>query len=188
MFKTSSRYFLKELDRRLRDFSYPKLKYRIQVPPELRWWYWNEFGTAEFATEGRLGDAYKIPDGSKPGSEWKGGKISFPENGSLTTFITRKYVYHPGIHPHHMITSVLGEIKDIIRVQVAEAILSGVFDLEHLREVLMKNTMPDIKESIVFSFAMNLNTDGVRVDEYARLSGESAADVFRQHAEIVETT
>jgi hypothetical protein len=188
MFKVNSRHFLEELSRRRQQFAQPTVAFRIVVPPEHRWWYWNEFGTATHAERGTANPTgYKIPDPSKPGSEWQGKLLLIPIGGKNSgEYKIVPEVWHPGISPKHFITTRLPEIHAVVQEHVAKALLTGGFNLEFLRHILATRTMPTIKAAIVESISENLEQDGVRDDPYARLEGEPASMVFDAVSNIIE--
>jgi hypothetical protein len=175
--------FLKELQRR-RD-SFKPVSARLSVPPDLKWWYWQEYGTAISGEPGKAsGRTYKIkpinyaylkfPDpegvyGSHEGLD-KG-------DGYARRFFVKA---HPGVKPTHMIRSVLDEIEQLAKFDIVSALVRGNYETEAVRQHLLSFTMEQVKSIIVRSISQNLL--GYRPD--GRLGSKTAAQDFEQRAFI----
>lgn len=183
MFAPTSTRFLNELKRRRQVFNKPIVA-RLHVPPDLKWWYWQEFGTATRGeTPYASGSAYpirpinadylKFPDPeNKYGSD---PRLELPESdGYARWFIVKA---HPGIRPRRMVRQALSDIRQMAGHQLLPAI--ATFDPTIVRAVLQQ-VMEQAKVMIVESFDKNL--PGNRSD--GRLGGQSAADVFAEQATI----
>lgn len=166
-----------KLEQRLADWQSANLRARVTVPPELKWWYWNEFGTASRGdTErGASGNFYPIDPVNKK-------LLSFPtEEGQVVAL----HVDHPGIHPHRFVLNSLPGIMDFARINVRTAFIRSGGDVEAVRIQLMEVVMPEaITEIARFMF---FALPGTRMGEYSGLNGQVASDVFEREAKIVNT-
>jgi hypothetical protein len=174
MIAFKSTRWLKELERRRREFSRP-IKARIIVPPELRWWYFHEYGTAlRGETPYASGHTYEI---HPIRADW----LQWPDENEPDGF-RRQFVVkaHPGVRATHMIRSVLDDIAQLARTDLMSAMLSGGFRADVVRGRLLEQTMHDAKNIIVASIAQHLH--GTRPD--GKLEGRYAHEVFEQKAEI----
>lgn len=165
------------LAQRRADWQQARLSARVTVPPELKWWYWNEFGTAARGdtSRGASGSAYPIDPINKE-------LLSFPtEEGQVVA----KHVDHPGIHPHRFVQNSLPGIMDFARVNIKGAFIRSHLEAEAVRIQLMEVVMPEaISEIARFMF---FALPGTRMGEYSGLNGQVASDVFEREAKIVNT-
>jgi hypothetical protein len=166
--------FLSKMQERLAKWSGTKrLAARIEVPPELKWWYYHEIGTAP----------HKIPKGgAQPGVI-----LVFPSGGELQV---RDEVNHPGVKPRHMVRNTEPLVQDELKKRVHEALGNGAADNpEVLRDVVLEATQK-AKELIVESIAINLPGDPTRAAQFpqspGKLGGRTAAEVFDEQATVRE--
>jgi len=68
----------------------------------------------------------------------------------------------------------------------ANAVATQGFRFTAAQRGLMTDTLPFVKEQIVEG--LRREAPGTRTDSYARLGGQSAADVFSSEAEIKDTS
>jgi hypothetical protein len=172
-FSVKSERFLEELQRRAQQFAgLTQIAALIQVPEELIWWYWVEFGTAAY----NGGEGYMIT----------------PNNAHNLRFYSRQdqaihfahEIFTLGIPPHHMITKIEGDLQEYIRTTVRETLLNTGFDPQVLHQVLIEQIMPEVKRMIVQSFEDNL-TNSVR--PFGRID-QTPAEMFEQQATIIDQT
>jgi hypothetical protein len=180
MFTVQSTKFLPNLrGMRERFKGINQFSYKIVVPPEMIWWYWQEFGTALYAERG-----------TKPGNEVgydvtpiNKGALKFYDRGAGDFRIAAKtFVY--GIPPHHMVTDSLPEIEIEMKQSVMQAFREAEYDANKIHEILLTKMMPRIKEIIRQAFEIKLNLP-------SRPNGkldQSAADEFEQKAEVKDNT
>jgi hypothetical protein len=176
--------FIDELRKRSQSFQGAQIGARIQVPSDLIWWYWLEFGTA-----GRQ-DA---------GAPVRSGKTTYPiapvDRGGAATLDTLHWVdengshfplrvaAHPGIRPHPFVRPILADIKAFaVRDVLAALAGDGGFRVVNVKSQLMQNTMHRIVEMISESLATV--APGTRPD--GKLDGNTAAEVFEEGAEVVD--
>lgn len=182
MIEFKSMKFMDELRRRRAEFSGGPMVFRITVPPEMRWWYWNEFGTATFAEKGTDNPGgYEIsPTDAKI--------LFFPRKNGEWVF--RMSQWMEGIHPKHMITSINGELCNEAGRALMRALVQGHFKEESVRSMFMEVIMPRLKEMIKQSFEDNLDkyygsggrpnnehSSGGRLDQPAWQEFEQKAEV-----------
>lgn len=168
--------FLKAMQERSARWKNVKIASRIEVPVELRWWYWNEFGTATKGDpeHGASGHYYTIvPVAAK--------ELRFPHNGQM---VFSKEVPHFGVKPSRSVTKVLVEIRENASAAVHDAFLHGAADDPQILKLTIFHATQKAKELIVES--MSRNIPGVREaePELGRLGGARASDVFEESAEV----
>jgi hypothetical protein len=166
--------FLAKMQERMAKWSGTKrIAARIEVPYELRWWYFHEYGTAP----------HRIPVGGAQ----SGVILVFPYGGVLQV---RDEVNHPGVRARHMVGTVEPLIQDQLKAKV-HALLTeyGANDPEKLREVVLESA-EEAKKLIVESIAQNLPGDPGRAAQFpespGKLGGQSAASVFEEQATVRE--
>jgi hypothetical protein len=169
-----------ELQRRVASFpAGTTLAAKIVVPPEMIWWYWQEFGTALYAERGTL-----------PGNE-AGYHIPSPDNldAHILVFQGRdgqtvhvKHAFTYGIPAKHMVTTVLGDIRAEVARLLSTAI--GTYDITALHAALLEKVMPRVKEIIRGSFEANLSNFN---RENGRLEA-TPADEFEAKATIEDVS
>jgi hypothetical protein len=128
----------------------------IRVPPEMIWWYWQEWGTGVYAEKG-----------TKPGNE-VGYFVPAPENteANILLFynqdgqlIYREEVFVFGIPAKHMVGSVEKDAREILKEGTRKALKERGYNPEALRSHLLDELMPRIKELIRRSFESNLSSE-----------------------------
>ncbi len=161
--------FLRQITRIRTEFSKP-ISFRIVVPPDLRYWYWHEFGTATYTG----GAPYQI----KPVNA---DYLMWPDPSSPDGF-HRQYMVtaHPGVRPRHMVRKVLDDIGRYTMREVMEALVHGGYKVSALRARLLEVSMPHVKSIIVQSIAQEL--PGSRTD--GRLEGRTAAQDFEVRSSV----
>jgi len=150
MFKLKSGRLMDELRRRAEQMARDNIKLKLTVPPEHIWWYYQEFGTATF-NENAPGSKYRIP-----GEENVGAKTLHFYWERLGEVVHFEYVWHPGVHPKHMITDIEKELRSTLADSVKEALAEGKFSYEVLRGQLTQVGMARVKELIVQAFDQKL--------------------------------
>jgi hypothetical protein len=194
--KLTSTLFIKELQARRRAFQGAMIAARIQVPSDLQWWYWLEFGTASrqdanapvtgsgapyiikpvnalslyFPHANNPNSAFRTPF-SAPGGETAPG----PDDGRFASVVV-----HPGVRPHPFVRGTLGPIMRMVAEGFAQAAKGGLRP-NVFQTYLVNEIMPQAIEMIAES--LDAVAPGTRED--GRLDGNSAADVFREEAEAV---
>lgn len=178
MFTVESGSFLNSLQKMQNSFQgLDVLSFDLVVPPEMVWWYWQEFGTALFAEKG-TDNPY--------------GYTIVPKNAKALRFYDRnvgdfriaKEVFVYGIPAHHMVTNSLPEIRVTIKGYVAQAMKESGYDMLALKEILLTKMMPEIKEIVRQAFEAAL-------DNSPRPGGKldvPAAVEFENKATIVDTS
>lgn len=177
MFTVKSKNFLKELRRRRRAFG-ARISGRITVPPELSWWYYQEFGTATLSELHPSKRWYRIdPVNAKV--------LSWPDPNEPGGRTFREFTFHPGVRPRAIVRQVLSQIRNGAAQDLEASMLSGGFRPEIVKQRLLDKTMVEALKAIVRSMAVEL--PGTRPDG-GKLEGQSAADVFESGAQIVDTS
>ncbi len=169
--------FLRQIEARATKWRGTKIAVRIKVPPELSWWYWQEFGTATRGDAGRAsGKPYDIlPVNAKA--------LSFPgPNGDR--ILTGSVRDHPGIKPRRLVESIRPEIRAQLLSKAHEAFKAGAGDQPALLKEAMFSGTEQAKTQIVESIADKL--PGTRAD--GRLHGGTAASAFEAAAQVVDIT
>lgn len=164
-------FFTRIADRKSEWAKVNKLAGRISVPPELQWWYWQEFGTATRGDPGRSsGTTYSI----KP---VEASVLKFPWHGD--TFYREQILAHPGIPSHHFVTKSLHDILLIAAINLEHSFREkGYWSADAVRESLLRKTLPDAIDRITLEMEKEL--PGVRED--GKLKGATASQMFREKA------
>lgn len=173
--KKTPNSFLEVMRKRRSDWSAAgKIAARIVVPPDLRWWYWQEFGTAiggrtrnVDSTGGASGSTYSI----KPLGP--GYPLKWPEGMAWN-------VNHPGVPSHHFVTRTLPDNLKLAAIKIIAAMDRSQWNVATVRDSLLGEVMPRVKENIVQMISITLT--GTRED--GKLLGQTAADDFDQRANI----
>ena len=164
-FEVTSERFLSELERRAEAVaaSEPIIS-RIVVSDDLRWWYFQEFGTTRF---------YPIfPVAAKA--------LSWPAEGGGKVVVGH-VDKHPPLKARHMVSSVLERIEEEIQSSVMQALVSSGYEAQAVQIELRTSLMPRVKSIIAESFEQQL--PGVRPD--GKLGGRTAAQAFEDDATVV---
>lgn len=156
---------------------------RITVTDELKFWYYQEFGTATHAERGTdHPDGYTIdPVNAEalrlPMTSGHPDALLVPHVGPPNT------VLHPGVEPKHMVTRVIDEIREATSALVVAAMQEGSYTFEPVHQAVLKSAS-DAKEVITASFEEQL--PGERTDPQGQKLATSAAEAFADDAEIVD--
>jgi hypothetical protein len=179
--------FLDELKRRRASFTGRSVSARIQVPPDLRFWYWLEFGTAgrqdpSAPMKSKWGDTYPIEPVRAQMLHWPNALAPNEPSGGRFQF----HVDHPGIRPTLIVRDVIAnkEVWKTIGQGIGNAMLHEGFRLGVLKAQLLEGAMPYISEQI----ASNLERAAPHTREDGKLDGNKASDVWREEVEIVDSS
>lgn len=172
-----------ELRKRATSFRTAQIAARIQVPTDLTWWYYIEFGTATR----RSGDA---PYGGGATGPYPIDPIDRGDSSTLQSLhwgpqgagVFMKHVSHPGIRPHPFVRQALPVIMAQLVTDIRAALTEGGFRQNVLKETLLNETMVFAKALLV----ENLATAAPGTREDGNLLGETASSVFEEEAEIVD--
>jgi hypothetical protein len=167
-------HFTKALEERLKRWREEKnVAARLTTPPDLKWWYYNEFGTAT-KNERSPGQEYTItPKGN--------GQLIFPQDGELRHALQ---VDHPGVRASRSVTKVMPDIRELFRNWAKQALRNGGADNPKVVTDAVSDTAHKAKELIVES--MSSNIPGLREMDpaYGRLGGQHASEVFNDEAKV----
>jgi hypothetical protein len=144
----------------------------LQVPDDLFWWVFLEFGTGRYRDENPTGgyEITAINTKMLHFFEAATGKERFESS-----------VFMPGIPAFHMITSIYDDILSYQRSFIAQTLIESNYDMEAVKELIVSKMMPKIKEMIIDSFSENLPN---HERELGRLS-VTATQAFEEGLEIV---
>lgn len=167
---TSSGQLKQKLEELKQKFMGKVISAKITVPDELKWWYYQEHGTAApYEIDPVNAKALRLPATAAHPEE-----ISVPHVGPPYTDL------HPPIAAKHMVERVKDEIVAHLCAAVTE--VPDHYEPEAYHSALLDNTMPYAVDKIAESFDEQL--PGTEPD--GRLSGESAGEAFAAGAEIVD--
>jgi hypothetical protein len=167
-----STLFLKELQNRRRSFTGRRIAIKIIAPPELRWWYWLEFGTANLGVTG--GYTYPIDPHNPPTAlRWFDGG----------TPVVRSHVDHPGIRPRAFVRKAIPQIRQDSLQQVYAAIQEVGFRYSAFKKAFNEETGNMVVDDIVQSLGNETNQTP-RSDTGAKIPGSTAAGFFLEHAVV----
>jgi hypothetical protein len=187
MFKFKARFrpgpnsLITRLQQKRQEWANAKIAARIVVPPELSWWFYQEWGTAIGGRSGQVdetggasGHTYEIPTGLTHAVSFEG------KEGPFTGYVLR----HPGVSSRHFVTRTLPENLQIAAIKFVAAMDRSKWNVETVRASLLGETMPRVKENIVQMIEITLpghNPSG-------KLGGETAASAFEASATIVDVS
>jgi hypothetical protein len=181
MFTVRGTKFKQQLQTMQAEFSGKRISAKITVPPEMLWWYWQEFGTASFAERGTTAPSgYEVPSLA---NQVEGKYLYFVSRQDGAAHI-RHSVFVLGIPAKHMVTLSIPDIQKRVKEDTAIALKQGGYDFNYLRDYFISQTMPAIKEIIRQSFQDQLATT---TRETGRLD-VTAAEEFEAKAEIIDLT
>lgn len=177
---------------------------RLTVPPELAWWYWNEFGTAG---ETQPAEFNKV-------SQWSTGPITGPTGAPTSykikasginalelvfrtgegTLFRGEEVTHPGIRPSRNVQKALPMIQLRIMEGVRSTIKAGLLDNPTLILGTFKNSLEQAKTLITEQMQKNMGKPTgrppIKEDSFdrdlGRLEGRPAHTVFAGAAVVKE--
>lgn len=184
---TSPGTFAAEMKKRAAAFKYARIGARIQVPSDLRWWAWLEFGSATRT----MADAPFAGGGAYPIKNIDRGDAStlrslhWTANG--VNVFKDNVPAHPGIRPHPFVRTAIKEIVEVFKADVVAALMDKgkdgyKFSPGAIQDVLLNHTMVYALSLIV----ANLATAAPGTREDGNLLGETASSVFEEEAEIVD--
>lgn len=181
MFTVKGTKFKQQLQSMQARFSGKRISAKLTVPPEMMWWYWQEFGTASFAERDTTAPSgYEVP---ALANQVEGKYLYFVSRRDGAAHI-RHSVFVLGIPARHMVTLVLPDVEALVKSDTATALKEGSYSFEFLHNYIITKTMPAIKRIIRQSFQDQLSNT---VRETGRLD-VTAADEFEAQAEIVDLT
>jgi hypothetical protein len=199
MFRFRSKTLKAALQEKRNRFAGRTLTARISVPPELRWWYFQEFGTASGLSSdvGAVEDGITIqPVEASPHPEGysippkNGNMLSWPltagGNPDYFTFIINGRGYrffvpwHPGVSPKGFVRRSLLDIRTQTADAFTFALLDSGFDFNTVRETLLSIVMPQVRNIIAANMGESLR--GTRDD--GKLKGDAAESAFNTLAQI----
>lgn len=138
---------------------------RIVVPPDMAWWYYQEFGTTG-----------PYPIDPKDPNRW----LKLPPKGMNDIYW--KHVEHPGVEPKLYITEIEQEILQVSADLLARGLIEGNYSSAYCAEVLNAQVMPTVRDMIAESMRNHLNASR---EDGGQLKGQEPADVFIANATIV---
>lgn len=156
---------------------------RLVVPEQMKWWYWQEFGTA---TRGEKpyasGQTYSIAPVVAKALRWPNATVPTEADGSrIQSFV----IAHPGIPPHRFVQKSLRDVRLIASSNLHDTLKGGVLRRLHtVRLSLIQKTMVAAKNRISQEIAAEL--PGTRPD--GKLFGGAASVAWLRHVRIVDTT
>jgi hypothetical protein len=142
-FNLQKSLFLKELNKRARDFSARRtIAYRIRVPEDLKFWYWLEFGTAgrqdaDAPFKTAHSGTYPIDPVHAGALSW--GDATHPNDGNGGRF--QMHVDHPGIRPRLIYRGVRDDILFFARSVLSKSLSMGI-EVASLKSALRTVVMP----------------------------------------------
>lgn len=180
----SNGQFLKRMQEREAKWKSSQISSTIHAPDELRWWYWQEFGTAASGdvSKGASGRTYSI-------DPVDANLLAYP-NGSGTTIVPTVEA-HPGIKPRRPVAKAMPEIEETVKEEVHQAFEQGAADDPSKLKRAVHDAVEKAKGHIVDSLAVHVSgIRGVNTQfpkQSGKLGGRSAASVFNEKTTIVDS-
>lgn len=182
-FRPSADSLITQIRNKIQEWKGAKIAARITVPPELQWWYWQEFGTAVGGrsgqtdpTGGASGHKYPIRPVNTTMLAWTG-----PDGKQV---LVPEVKEHPGVPSHHFVTRTLPDNLEIAAIKLIAAMDRSAWSVKTVRDSLLGETMPRVKENIVQMIELTLPG----INPGGKLKGQAAADVFDQESKIVDSS
>lgn len=197
MFRFKSLRLRSSLQQLASQYRGKKIAARIVVPPNMSWWYYQEFGTATH-NSGQSGSSENgITTQSVPASPHPDGYPIYPKNGKTLSWPTdagghyfdfvigergfRFFVpWHPGVSPQGFVRRVLLDVQAMAQDRIANALFTGNYQFEAAHSALVDEVMPAAINIIANSMGESL--DGTRTD--GKLSGAAAEQALRASASV----
>jgi hypothetical protein len=162
----------------------------LEVPPDLGWWYYQEFGTATHFDPGDH-NGY-IPPSSHPDGYFiyplhgKGLKLrasaAHPEE-TIIPHVGPPYTQlHPGVEPKSFVRRVLNDIDAQSANALVAALVNSQYDFQAVKNALLGEVMDMVKNKIVSSMAESLHAE-----PDGKLNGAEPAQVFEAAATVRAT-
>jgi hypothetical protein len=196
MFKFTSAKLVINLDKVKSNMAGRKASARITVPPDMDWWFYQEFGTATHFNEEKVEMPVGVAQIELPGTTAPSGYQITAKNGKLLRLpITIEFpeawegfsVHHPGVSPKAFIRRILPEIQKQSAEAMATALIESGYNITSVQEALMTEIMPAILADITNSMAEQLNA-GTDRDSPGKLGHADPASVFHSAASIVDSS
>lgn len=160
---------------------------KLTVPPELAWWYFQEFGTAgQNVTGEQASETYEIhplPGNLAAHQSNNPSQLVFMLGGELVT--RGAVLHHPGVRSAGFVRKAQPIFNQTIHEKLREALNAGAHEDPTKIENVVLQSMQLIKDEIVDSMAVQLGhfSDGDD-PQYGRLKGQKPEDVFKANALI----
>lgn len=153
----------------------------LEVPPDLGWWYFQEFGTA---THFDPGDH----NGYIPPSAHPEGYFIYPINGkglalrsnaahpdeTIVPHVGPPFTeLHPGVSPKNFVRKVLDEIDAQSANALVTALVNSQYDFDAVKAALVNQVMEQVKATITASMSESLHSA-----PGGKLDGADPAQVF----------
>lgn len=170
--------FTKTLDKRIKAWEKRSVAFSIHTPPEIAWWYYNEFGTATQATgPARKTGRYIIRPRDPIG--W----LIFPWNGEMVKF---RRVLHPGTKASHFTLLAQKAYRKVIRDAYKKAVEGGGLNDPEMVKTALLHSMQQTKELIAESMSRQLQQVPYHDEDGGKLKGRKAHEVYRELAQVVD--
>ncbi len=154
----------------------------LTVPPELAWWYYQEFGTAGLGVPG--GAEYPIyprPGNLAAMNSNNQSQLVFMLGGELVN--RAAVLHHPGVRAAGFVRKARPIFNDAVHAKLVAALKAGAHEDPTEIEKVVLHSMQLVKDEIVASMKTQLGhySDG---DDpaYGRLEGQKPEDVFKTNA------
>jgi len=164
MFKFTSTKLAANLEALRQQYVGKNLSAKVVVPPELSWWYYQEFGTV---------GPYSIRGVVLPATPEYPEAKGFPE------------VHHPGVPARHFVRDSLQRIREESASTMVTALHGGDYAYSAANEVLFSTIMVNVIDTIAESMGQVLHQKGY---EGSKLGGQQPEDVFKESATIIDSS
>lgn len=171
------------LARRIKEWSVvPEIVAVIHTPPELNWWYYNEFGTAtKREGMGSKTGYYEIPGAGVSIFTYKGEHHHRKANVNP--------VHHPGTKASHAVLLAQPRYQEEIRNAIRVGFAYGSLDSVKKMKASLHAGMLNAKEAIAENYDVLLQHNDYHsapggVEGTGKLEGRKAADDYRKLAQV----
>lgn len=175
--------FSRMLARRIKSWAAaPKIGAVIHTPPELAWWYYNEFGTAtKREGMGPPTGYYEIPGYGISIFTYKG------EHHRRKAGVNP--VHHPGTHASHAVSLAQPDYQHALSMAVKTGFAHGSLDSPAKVQASIESGMEEAKELIARNYDALLQHNDYHsapggIEGTGKLEGRKAADDYRKLAQV----
>lgn len=210
MMKLTSKKLLTNLQALKSQYAGRTLTARLAVPPEMSWWYYQEFGTATGNPSGVSGFsengasmqnieaspnptgyliaprtasylAWSVSDNRRTDQEYLSSLFDYIEG---STGIRFNAVWHPGVTtPKAFVRRVLADIHTQASDTLALALKDNNYSFEALKLSMFEDVMPRVRDTIAASM-QDSGIENTR-EQGGKLKGEPSAE-FAAKAYVTE--
>jgi hypothetical protein len=174
---------------------------RIVVPEDMKWWFYQEFGTATHFDSATVEVPPSVQVSDIPATTSPEGYEIHPVNAKairlpgfgagpaqVVPFVGPPWTQvHPGVSPKAFIRKILSTVHAAATAQLAQGLIDGGYEIAGVRATLIDEVMPAIVDAIVESMDAEFTRISDR-DTPGKLNFASPGSAFHSAASIVDSS